>query len=64
MPDSRPIIDIKIASLGYTSNIILAITESSLYQFSGESNIRGVLQSYRGNAQLISRNVLTLEANI
>lgn len=43
LPDSRAILDVKVASPGFNQNIILAITDSSLYQFSGEGVVRNVL---------------------
>ena len=44
--------------------MILAITENSLYQFTGESIIRSVLEDYKGDNQAILKNKLTLEVAI
>ena len=44
--------------------MILAITENSLYQFTGESIIRSVLEDYKGDNQAILKNKLTLEVTI
>lgn len=64
LPEHRAILDLKIASFESQQFMILAITESSLYQFSGEGVIRGVLEEYKSNPQLISRNMLTLEVSM
>ena len=44
--------------------MVLAITESSLYQFSGENMIRNLLLEYKADRSLISKSQLTLEATI
>ena len=44
--DAKAILDIKIASFGYDQNIVLAVTETSLYQFCGDTMIKGVLEVY------------------
>ena len=65
LPENRAILDLKIASFKETEQfMILAITESSLYQFSGEGVIRGILEEYKSSPQLISKNMLTLEVSM
>lgn len=64
LPENRAILDLKIASFEGQQFMVLAITESSLYQFSGEGVIRGVLEEYKSNPSLISKNMLTLEVSM
>lgn len=52
IPDAKAILDIKIANV-QGHNVVLAITESSLYQFSGASMIQSMLQHYQKNKALI-----------
>jgi hypothetical protein len=64
IPDAKAILDLKIANLNMNQNIVLAVTESSLYQFSGENMLRIMLQECNKNSQNILKNQLTLEASI
>ena len=43
IPDAKAILDLKIANLSMSQNIVLAVTESSLYQFSGENVLKSML---------------------
>lgn len=64
VPDSKAILDIKMANINFDSYVVLAVTESSLYQFSGENVFKNLLLEYKGNSTRISKHQLTLEASI
>jgi hypothetical protein len=64
LPDAKAILDLKIANISMSQNIVLAVTESSLYQFSGENVLKSMLQDCNRNSQSILKNQLTLEASI
>ena len=64
LPDGKAILDIKIASIGFAQNIVLAITDSSLYYISGEYMIKELLMIYKQDKSKIMRSQLTLEATI
>jgi hypothetical protein len=64
IPDAKAILDVKIASFSSFKNIILAVTESSLYQFHGDNVIKDVLQQYSKNNQKMLKHQLTIEASI
>ena len=56
LPDAKAILDLKIASLGMYQNIVLAVTESSLYQFSGENVLKSMLEECNKNSQNFIKN--------
>mmetsp|Transcript_34579 Transcript_34579/g.52888 ORF Transcript_34579/g.52888 Transcript_34579/m.52888 type:complete len:268 (+) Transcript_34579:218-1021(+) len=64
IPDAKPILDLKIASITFDQNIVLAVTESSLYQFTGENILKSMLLDYKQNPGLITKHQLTLDATI
>jgi len=64
IPDAKAILDLKIVNINFGQNVVLAVTESSLYQFSGENMIKNMLLEYKKNTALIQKNQLTLEASI
>jgi len=56
LPDGKAILDIKIASIGFAQNIVLAITDSSLYYISGEYMIKELLMIYKQDKSKIMRS--------
>lgn len=64
LPDGKAILDIKIANISFGQNIVLAVTDSSLYQFAGESMIKNLLMRYKGDRSMISKSQLTLDNTI
>jgi len=56
IPDSKAILDLKMANINFDSNIVLAVTESSLYQFSGENIFKNLLLEYKSNPAAIMKN--------
>jgi hypothetical protein len=56
MPGAGPVLDIKIANLTYDQSIVLAVTESSLYQFSGSCVLKSMLQECNKDQSQIIKN--------
>ena len=44
--------------------MVLAVTESSLYQFSGENVIRNLLLEYKSDKGMLQKSQLTIEASV
>jgi len=64
LPDGKAILDLKVASIGSSQHIVMAITDSSLYQFQGEQMIKALLLNYKNDKSSIMKSQLTLEATI
>lgn len=64
LTDYKPILDLKIAKVNFDQNMVLAVTESSLYQFTGDTVVKSVLLNYKNSKEMLKRSQLTLEANV
>ena len=63
LPEARAILDLKVAQLG-DSNLLLAVTDSCLYQFAGAESVRTVLQTAGKDQSLITKHMLMIEASV
>lgn len=64
LTDSKAILDIKMARVSFDQHVILAVTESSLYQLSGDYTFRNLLLEYRNDKAMLQKSQLTLEATV
>ena len=63
LPEARAILDIKVAQLS-DSSLILAVTDSCLYQFAGAEQTRTVLQTAGKDPTSITKHMLMIEASV
>lgn len=65
IPNAKSILDIKAAKISDESLVVLAVTDSNLYQFSGNfSVIKILLQECAKDSQIITKNSLAIDGSL